>query len=194
MDARAARSRNALRGALLDLIEQKSFDQISIRDITTAAGVSYPVFFRQFATREDLLADVASEEIKTLLTPFLDWQESSALTICRSVQAHRTLWTTLLTAGAASIMRSEFIRVAKETAPSLDKRVNPWLPVGLTAGVIVSGMFEVLAWWLTQPKDYPVEYIARILEVLVFEPAMRPQPFDGAHLFSNVGTSTKPVS
>lgn len=176
-DARAVRSRQALKAALLTLIEQKSFEQISIRDLTSAAEVSYPVFFRQFSSKEDLLGDVATEEIRALLTlPFQRLEESSALVICRYIQNHRTLWKTLLTAGAASIMRMEFIRIAKELVET-HKRVNPWLPVELTASVVVSGLFEILAWWLAQAEDYPVEHVARIVEVLAFEPAIRPQSF-----------------
>lgn len=177
MDARAVRSRQALKTALLTLIEQKSFEQISIRDITTTAEVSYPVFFRQFSSKEDLLGDVATEEIRALLTfPVQSFEKSSALVICRYIQSHRTLWKTLLTAGASSIMRMEFIRIAKELAEK-HKRINPWLPVELTASVVVSSLFEILAWWLSQAEDYPIEHVARIVDVLAFEPAIRPQSF-----------------
>jgi AcrR family transcriptional regulator len=65
-DPWALRCRQALRTALLTLIDQRLFDQITIRDITNAAGVSYPVFFRRYATKDDLLEDVAAEEVRAL--------------------------------------------------------------------------------------------------------------------------------
>src|SRR5215212_1522135 len=106
-DARAVRSREALGEALLRLIGQKSFDQISIKDITAAAGVSYPVFFRQFNKKEDLLEDIATEEVRHLLECTLplfdpDAQHASSANLCRYVQKHRMLWKTLLTEGASS--------------------------------------------------------------------------------------------
>jgi len=174
-DARALRSRTALRQALLELIEGKSFEQISIRDITATAGVSYPVFFRQFSSKEELLDDIAAEEIRTLLTLPNQGVREFSMTMCRHVQAHRTLWRTLLTGGAASIMREEFIRAAKATVVTRG-RINPWMPMDLTPAVTVSGMFEILAWWLKQPEDHPIEHVCRLLEVLVFEPVSRPQP------------------
>jgi AcrR family transcriptional regulator len=175
-DARAVRSRQALRAALLTLIEQKSFDQISIRDITAAASVSYPVFFRQYSSKEDLLGEIAIDEIKSLLAiSIMDFH--SSLAICQLVQGHRLLWKTLLTAGAASIMRAEFIRLAREISETRE-RMNPWLPVDLTSSVVVGAMFEILAWWLAQPEDYPIEHIARIIEVLAIEPALQPKPFN----------------
>ncbi|MFT4046193.1 MAG: helix-turn-helix domain-containing protein [Solimonas sp.] len=174
-DARTVRSRLALRQALLALIGQKPFEQISIRDITTAAGVSYPVFFRQFSSPQELLADIAADEIHALLSlPFLAPHES-ALGICRHVHERRPLWTALLTAGAASAMRGEFIRTAKEITGRRG-RINPWLPIDLTPAVTVSALFEILAWWLAQPEDYPIERVARYIEVLVIEPVARPQP------------------
>lgn len=174
-DARAARSREALRRALLGLIAHKGFAQISIRDITNAAGVSYPVFFRQFGSTEELLADIATGEIQDLLSLPVADARTSAQGICRYVQERRQLWKTLLTGGAASVMRSEFIRTAKALTAQRG-RINPWLPIDLTPAVTVSALFEILAWWLAQPEDYPLEQVARYIEVLVLEPVLRPQP------------------
>ena len=177
-DARALRSRDALKEALLRLIERRSFDQISIREITAAAGVSYPVFFRRYATKEDLLGDIAAEEVRNLLTrasPIMDResQDPSLRGLCNFVDSHRKLWTTLLTTGATAIMRAEFIRIAKEIAVTR-KRSNPWLPVDLAASFVVSGIFEILAWWLQQPAAYPIENIMTFLDVLVVRSTARP--------------------
>ena len=59
-DARAVRTREALRRALLDLLEDKSLEQITIRDITAAAGIGYTTFFRHHPTTESLLDDLAA--------------------------------------------------------------------------------------------------------------------------------------
>jgi AcrR family transcriptional regulator len=176
-DARALRSRDALKEGLLRLIERNPFDQISIRDITTAAGVSYPVFFRRYRNKEELLADIAAEEVRNLLaraSPMMDRDsEESMRGFCNFVKAHRKLWTTLLTTGATSIMRAEFIRIAKEIAATR-KRSNPWLPVDLAASFVVSGIFEILAWWLQQPASYPIENVMTFLDVLIVRSTARP--------------------
>lgn len=170
-DARALRSRDALRTALLALIEESPFDQISIRDITTQAGVSYPVFFRRYAAKEQLLDDIAAEEVRTLLSltvPVFETRmyEESVRALCAYVNDHRQLWTRLLTGGAAPIMREEFKRIAKEMTGTRP-RANPWLPVELGTSFVVTGLFEILAWWLSQPADYPTEKVIRIIEVLI---------------------------
>src|SRR5699024_5059526 len=114
-DARQLRSRRALTGAMLELLEEKPFDQVTIREISSRAGTGYATFFRHYATKESLLADIASEEIADLLamtTPVLYDINSSESTraLCGHVAEHRQLWTALLTGGAASTVREEFIR------------------------------------------------------------------------------------
>lgn len=176
-DARAVRSRQALQDALLELLKTRSFEQLSVRDIASCANVSHPTFYRQFATKEALLEDVASDEIHRLLSIALPQlglvnPHDSALTICHYVHERRHLWKTLLTAGAASVMRQEFISAAREVAHSRP-RTNPKLPIELAAAFVTSAMFEILAWWLRQPDDYPLESVAEILDELVILPATR---------------------
>lgn len=178
-DARAQRSREALRSACLELIEVKSFETITIRDITTEAGVSYPVFFRQFASKEQLLENIAEAEVRQLLGLTRPAFENEGATapfegLCLYVQAHRKLWTTLLTAGAASIMRREFMRISKEIAQGRP-RSAPWLPLDLSAALVVGTIFEILAWWLQQPEDYPVENVRTLLEVFVTRGMKKPR-------------------
>lgn len=175
-DARAVRSREALRNAMLQLIEECPFDQISIRAITNKAGVSYPVFFRQYATKEQLLGDIAAEEVRRLLAltlPLFDAQKpaESVLVLCGYVNDHRVLWTRLLTGGAASNMRGEFQRIAKEINLARTP-TNPWLPPDLAVPFVVSGLFEILAWWLGQPDNYPLEAVAKLIDALIVKLAV----------------------
>jgi AcrR family transcriptional regulator len=170
-DARTQRSVDALRRALLTLVEVKSFEQISIKDLTEAAGLSYPTFFRRFASKEDLFRHVAADEIRQLLALGSQVGEPSSYEKAGSamfdyVQQHRKLWTALLTGGAASVMRNEFMRVALEIAASRP-RANPWLPLDLAVPFVASGTFEILGWWMKQPKDYPVSNVARLFDALI---------------------------
>ena len=177
-DARALRSRQALQSALLALIKESSFDQISIRDITAYAGVSYPVFFRRYATKEQLLEDIATDEVRRVLaltTPMFDSSTGgeSIRALCHYIDEHRSLWTRLLTGGAAPAMREEFRRIAEEIGQSRERQ-NPWLPVELAASFIVSGLFEILAWWMRQPADYPIENIVVFIDTLIVRSTGRP--------------------
>jgi hypothetical protein len=40
---------------------------------------------------------------------------------------------------------------------------------------VTSGLFEILAWWLRLPEDYPLENVVKIIDVLIIQPTARPQ-------------------
>lgn len=176
--ARAQRSIDALRAALLELIEIKPIEEITIRNITDAAGVSYPTFFRRFTRKEELLEDIAAAEVREVLSlgraALQDGGSGSGELLCNYVHAHRRLWRTLLTGGASGVMRSEFMRVAKEIAASRPPS-NPWLPADLALGFVTGGIIEVLTWWMNQPDDYPVSNVIKLFDALIVDNTSRPR-------------------
>jgi AcrR family transcriptional regulator len=172
-DARQVRSRKALNDTLLALLEEKPFDQLTIREISGRAGIGYATFFRHYETKEALLGDVASEEIAGLLAmtlPILDETNSyeSTRVLCSYVGEHRKLWSALLAGGAAGIVRDEFIRQARLLPYA--SRNKGWLPVDLGVVHGTGAMIDGLAWWLTVGTSISTEEIAGILHRLVIAP------------------------
>lgn len=176
-DARVQRSLEAMRAAFLELIGTKPLEQISIKEICDEAGLSYPTFYRRFASKDALLADVAAGEVRQLLALGLSAMErqksaQSAEAMCEYVEAHRRLWCVLLTGGAAGAMREEFMRLSREFAET-HPRSNPWMPIDLAVAFVASGIFEILAWWMKQPDDYPTENIVKLFNALIIDSAGR---------------------
>jgi AcrR family transcriptional regulator len=169
------RTRQALRRALLALLDRNQLDQITIRDIVAEAGVGYATFFRHHASKEELLNEIAAEQVGSLMAltlPLLDPTDTrvSCLALARYVDKHRALWSALLTGGAASSLRSEFIRLAQESAANV--RSSDWIPVELGAVYGVTATIEILAWWLRRPAgEYTSEQVAEFLDRLVVAPA-----------------------
>lgn len=173
-DARQVRSRKALTGAMLELLEQAPFDQLTIREITARAGTGYATFFRHYPDKETLLADVASQEIASLLAmtmPLLNSATSAETTraLCRHVADHGNLWSALLTGGAAGILRAEFIRQARGLAASMPPPEG-WLPGDLAVVYGTGATVDLLAWWLARRDEHSADQIAAILDRLVISP------------------------
>lgn len=173
-DARIVRTRGALHAALLTLLEQKPLDQITIREIAAQAGIGYATFFRHHPSKDALLADIAAEQIRSLVgrtLPLFDTADTrlTCVALCTYVMANRTLWTALLTGGAAGAMREEFIRVSRGVADEThDKR--EWLPVDLGTIHSSSAIIGILGWWLAQPELLDVDRVAEIIDRLVISP------------------------
>lgn len=176
-DSRAIRSRDALCQALLRLLDTRSLDEISIRHIAAEAGVGHATFYRHYASKEQLLDDLAAEEMERLVGfafPVLAEQDSSAscLALCRYVEEHHSLWTTLLTGGAAPAMKEELLTIARDLAlafPPPEEQLPTDLRITLTTGSII----ELLAWWLRQPEPLPAADVARMLDIAVISPQLQ---------------------
>jgi len=176
-DARSVRSRKALRDALLALLTEKPFDDITVREITARSRVGYATFFRHFTAKEELLNDLASEEIAGLLAltiPALDSSGSHAslVKLCDVVHARRALWTALLTGGAAGTLRSEFIRQARLLKPRFPLNEDG-IPPDLLTVFGTGGTIDILAWWLAQNEEYPPARIADYINDLVIGNVLR---------------------
>jgi len=170
-DARTIRSRDAMRAALLGLLEQTPLERISIRDIAKAASVGHATFYRHYATREELLEDLAAEEVQRLVNlslPVMDAVNSGAAcaALCEYVQTHRALWGVLLTGGAAGAMKVELLRISTELAVDRAPRENQ-LPADLRVILTVSSIVELLAWWLRQEAPMEAAEVAKILDRVI---------------------------
>lgn len=176
-DPRATRSRVALSKALLSLVEEKALDQITVREIASRAKVGYATFFRHFPTKEALLEAVAADQIRCLINlslPIMAAQDMRAAeeALFTYVYAHRSLWSALLTGGAASFVREEFIRRAKEAAIPLTPAGGK-IPAEMGVMLIVSGTLEMLAYWLRQPKPMPIKQISELYDLVVISPILQ---------------------
>lgn len=173
-NARSARTRDMLQGAFLRLLEQKPLEQVTIRDVVAEAGVSYATFFRHYPDKETLLDDVAAEQIGRLMAmtlPLLFTVDSraSARALCAYVWEHRSLWSVLLTGGAASTLKREFIRQAREHAAKAG-HADTIIPSDLRVVFCVSGTLEILAWWLEHGQHMSIDQMAEIQDMLAVAP------------------------
>lgn len=173
-DRRIQRTQNALRQALLDLLDDLPIEQITVTEIVRRAGIGYTTFFRHYQTRDDLLGQIASREISDLLAlsvPILMQVNSfeSCRAICSYVDQHRGLWKALLTGGAGGMVRAEFLRQACSLIPPGFRRDNP-VPVDVSTLYSSAGALEVLGWWLADPAPATVDEMARILDHLIAIP------------------------
>ena len=175
-DPRVVQTRETLRQALLELLDKKPLDEITIREIAATAGIGYTTFFRHHTSKEELLNDIAAAEIvklfELILPAFNETDtRAGAMALGRYVEAHRELWSRLLTGGAAGKLREEFTRLTREFA-AVHGAIHDWLPSEVGSIFGASATIELLTWWLQQENPIPVEQFATIHERLIVRPLM----------------------
>jgi AcrR family transcriptional regulator len=172
---RRERSRTALRTAMLALLAEKPFDQIQILDLTGRARVGYATFFRHYGGTADVLHELAGDQIRELLAmtiPVMRQFDSAVSTraLCEYVSAGRSLWRTLLTGGAAHVVRAEFVRQAREWAGRLSDGAKTSVPLDLGTVCAAGSTIDALAWWLDEGRAYGVDQIAGFIDRLSIRP------------------------
>ena len=66
-DRRITRSKKALRGALITLMEEKGFDSITVNDLCSAADLNRGTFYNHFRDKEHLLESFEDEVMRDLV-------------------------------------------------------------------------------------------------------------------------------
>lgn len=177
-DARITKSRSALHSALLELVAEMPFEDVTIAALAARAGVGYATFFRHYPTREALLAEIADGligELLALIRPLLMAGDpgAAALALTLFVDERRSLARALLV-GAGDALRRDITGRAVAISKAADQAMPPWLPHDLGVVHIAAATLTILGWWLDRGADHSAATMADILNRLVFSPTAQP--------------------
>ena len=187
VDARVVRTREALQQAMVDLAAECALDAITVRAIAARAGVGYATFFRHYADKEALLADVADTLTKAFLAqvrPLLLQKDrrGAARTRCAFVEDHLPIHQALIAGGAGEAVRAGMLRQTLETLGRSRASAAPPGPLDeLLLFHLTSSILNLLAWWLQNLDSVDAETMAEIIERAVLTPvgALRRLPPEG---------------
>ncbi len=173
-DARITKSRRALHAALIDLVSEMPFEEVTVAAITGRANVGYATFFRHYPTREALLAEIADAligELLVLIAPLVQAQDTgaAALALTRFVDHRRPLCRALLV-GAGDAMRRDITARAIAAAGTAGTDTPEWLPPNLGIVHGVAGTLTILRWWLDHDTRQDAAGMAHVIDRLVFAP------------------------
>ena len=175
LDARIVRTREALRQAMVDLAAESSLDTITVRAIAARAGIGYATFFRHYADKEALLADVADVLTRSFLEqvrPLLRQRDrlGAARSLCAFVEDHLPIHQALIAGGAGETVRAGMLRQTLETVGRARTSAGHGPLDDLILFHLVSTILNLLAWWLRNRDRVDAETMAEIIERTVLTP------------------------
>lgn len=159
-DPRAARTRDRLGDALLELLVAKHFDDITVQEVLDRARISRSTFYEHYRDKNDLLlsdVDQFFEEMSSLLARNNDRSERVApiAELFTHVAAARDLYAVLVESGRGHDVRelgeAHFARSIAERLARMRRR-SP-LPVEARAALshaLAGSLFSLLTWWVRQ--------------------------------------------
>lgn len=181
-DLRVQRTRSLLQQALIDLVSEQPYENITIRDITKKAQVGYKTFFRHYAGKDGLLQAMIDQKIGALqavLAPPSDptAPHQNTITALRYFSENGDWMLMLLRSSAAD----QLIKLGTEFGMEEGRLTFGGGPVPdrLVSHHFASSILSLLKWWLENDQIYSVEEMAQYIDQLVIRPLLVLQRGEG---------------
>jgi AcrR family transcriptional regulator len=169
---RVRRTQKLLREALIELIEERGFEALTIGELTEHAMVSRAAFYRNYQDKYDLVEQIFEEAMSALLGAVGDLGREHPAEIWVKFFEHIAEYERLYRALLGRKGSPWFVRKMRVSLAGLIKERGQ-LPHGPTARPVhtfsdefvpdlVSTMFvEAITWWLEHGRPYTPKEIAR---------------------------------
>jgi AcrR family transcriptional regulator len=160
-DVRVRRTRTLLRNALVDLIEERGFDRVTVGEITARAMVSRAAFYRNYRDKYQLVEQIFDEAMAEMVgtvgaddtrSPRQRWAG-----FFEHVATYHRLYGALLgrkgSPWFADRMRGALAGMTTEHLADRD-------PDGLVPSVLAAVFVQSITWWLEHDRPCPPREIA----------------------------------
>lgn len=167
VDRRVRRTRRKLRQALIDLIIEQGYDNITIQKITDRADLSRATFYLHYKGGKD---ELLAHSLESMFDELIEAQQPTegdphgwlyaepvpSLLAFEHVAEYSTLYKALLLGerGVASVMHHVLMYLARlmlrdiECLMSHSERPQPRLPLPIIAHAAAGSLYSVILWWL----------------------------------------------
>jgi AcrR family transcriptional regulator len=176
---RVQRTQKLLRDALVELIEERSFEELTVREITERAMVSRAAFYRNYQDKYDLVERIFADAMSKLLHAVGNLgQEHPAeiwVTFFEHIAMYKQLYRALLGSKGSSWfvwkMRaalSDLIMEQGRHPRGPDTATHPVHAVsdGFVPDIVSTLFVEAITWWLEHGCPYSPREIATKTSVL----------------------------
>jgi len=177
---RVRRTQKLLRDALIELIEERGFEALTVGEIAERSMVSRAAFYRNYQDKYDLVEQIFAEAMQALFqavsSPEAAHPPQVWVRFFEHVVEYERLYRALLGRKGSSWfvlkMRSSMVDLVKEfgrLSQSESAGAHPLYPDsdGFVPDLVGTMFVEAITWWLEQGRPYPPEEIARRCTLLV---------------------------
>lgn len=153
-DRRVRRTLRLLQEALLQLIEEKGFETITVEEIVARADVGRTTFYLHYTDKGHLLADCIS-----LIAEDSRLQEKPVLQLFKDAESSRALYQTVLSGkgGVEALQRihRDVSRLAQEVFETQIEQhgLRPAIAPDFMAHHFAGALLALVHWWLTAGQE-----------------------------------------
>lgn len=173
-DARVRKTRAALSTALLALLAERAFPDISIAMLVERAGVGYATFFRHYRNPQELLLAVAEAKVDALIDTLLPVSGDGPMgmwLLARHVDSDRGFFHALLSGAGDEVreaLRRRVLARAAEVDGPMPMRIRPDIALVHITGTVIA----TVRWWLSEAPELSAEAAGALLHDLAIAPVI----------------------
>jgi AcrR family transcriptional regulator len=186
-DRRIQRTRRRLGGALVELVEEKRFDDITVQNVIERADVGRATFYSHFRDKEDLF-EQQWEQFSERLAQQIDWEKAGTdsfvpvASFFQHLEEVQPFYRGLVRSRKIdAIFKSGIEYLTHHIETALNQRLKPGarsvdVPIPILSNYLASEIFALLKWWLDAGMPYPPESMDKIFHRLInptFKSALR---------------------
>jgi len=173
-DLRVRRTRKLLQKAMLELVTEKGFTEVTVRDITNRAMVNRTTFYRHYLDKYDLLRQYI-EELPGLIDSQVgeaswvdqpDQPPAGLVRILKHVQLNADFYRVMLGRKGDPMLCAQSFRQFIEKGfqrilPNEGTQSNPDRPpLGMSISYVLHAGIGAIVWWLEKGQSYTPEQMA----------------------------------
>jgi AcrR family transcriptional regulator len=176
-DRRSTRTRRLLSAALIELMLEQRYDEITIQDIIDRANIGRSTFYAHYLDKEDLLVSGFTQVFDTLSQEHHEAEKGvpqalpSLAGFFRHVQEHHQLYKSLVRGGGIERL---FKKSRQHMRRNIEQQLAELIPAGQTPAVLplvadyLSGtIMNMLTWWLDNEMPYTPDQMDALFQQLV---------------------------
>lgn len=175
-DRRTVRTRSQVGGALVSLIREKRFDDITVQNVIDRAGVGRSTFYTHFRGKEDVFAQQWEHFIE-MLAAQIDWNRAGTGSfvpvqfLFQHLEEVQPFYRGLVRSRKVdSLFRSGIQNLSRRIEAALKRRdFGPLNSVlfPILSNYLASELFALLRWWLDAGMPYTPDSMDEIFHRLV---------------------------
>jgi AcrR family transcriptional regulator len=177
-DRRPQRTRQLLRDALIALILERGYDDITVQHITDKANLGRATFYLHFKDKDELLSKSLEEVFEDLKLRigqpsrerFLAGENPAALVVFEHVAANRDLYRVMLKAqGVAGLLKNihEYVAVNIEQRLRAVMPNDPSVPFVMLSHYCAGSIIALATWWLENDMPHSEQEMAQMYNRVV---------------------------
>jgi len=174
-DRRSQRTRRALSDALVELMMEKGYDTISIKDIIERANVGRSTFYSHYADKEELFVSQLDRLIELLSRHIPQDQAETnpffpSFGLFQHIQEQRKLYKILTWGSGADVLTRHLQNSLSE---KIEERLSASgqkydVPIPAIANFLSGSFLSLIKWWLDNKLTYSPEEMDGMYQKLAF--------------------------